>query len=175
MLSARGYILSGFENVLARQLDANDFAHALPAAAPVSVSRTTIADSDHWVEVVKTAFAHADTFDGPAPIDAAVESDLDLVFRDFAAVDGFSSYIATRSGERAGGASMRMHEGVAQLCGAGTLPAHRRQGVQTTLLQQRLHDAARAGCDIAVVTTEPASVHRQTSSGMASSCSTFVR
>jgi len=119
--------------------------------------RTSTKDSDRWVEVVETAFAHADTFDGPAPIDVAVESELDLVFRDFAGVDGFSSYIAIRGGECAGGASMRMHGGVAQFCGAGTLPAHRRQGVQTALLERRLHDAAHAGCDIAVVTTEPAS------------------
>jgi len=46
---------------------------------------------------------------------------------------------------------------VAQLCGAATLPAHRRQGVQTALLLSRLDLARDAGCDVAVVTTQPGS------------------
>jgi GNAT superfamily N-acetyltransferase len=50
-----------------------------------------------------------------------------------------------------------MAEGVAQLTGAATAPAHRGRGVQTALLSARLADAASAGCDIAVVTAQPAS------------------
>jgi GNAT superfamily N-acetyltransferase len=56
---------------------------------------------------------------------------------------------------------MRLSEGVAQLTGAATLPAHRRRGVQTALLSTRLADAVRAGCDIAVVTTAPGSKSQQ--------------
>jgi GNAT superfamily N-acetyltransferase len=37
-------------------------------------------------------------------------------------------------------------EGVAQLAGAATAPAHRRRGVHTALLAARLADAATAGC-----------------------------
>jgi hypothetical protein len=51
--------------------------------------------------------------------------------------------------------------GVAQLTGAATVPAHRRHGVQTALLAARLADAARTGCDIAVVTTQPGSKSQQ--------------
>jgi len=58
-------------------------------------------------------------------------------------------------------AEMRLCYGVAQLCGAATLPAHRRRGVQSALLASRLHDAARQGCDIAVVTTQPGSKSQQ--------------
>ena len=54
-----------------------------------------------------------------------------------------------------------MAEGVAQLAGATTAPAHRRQGVQAALLSARLADAAAAGCDIAVVTTLPGSKSQQ--------------
>jgi GNAT superfamily N-acetyltransferase len=46
---------------------------------------------------------------------------------------------------------------VAQLCGAATLPAHRRRGVQAALLRHRIAEARRRGCDIAVVTTTPGS------------------
>jgi GNAT superfamily N-acetyltransferase len=70
-------------------------------------------------------------------------------------------YLAFRGGVVAGGASMRISEGVAQLTGAATAPAHRRHGVQTALLSARLADAVRAGCEIAVVTTQPGSKSQQ--------------
>ncbi len=42
-----------------------------------------------------------------------------------------------------------------------TAPAHRRRGVQTALLSARLADAAAAGCDVAVITTQPGSKSQQ--------------
>ena len=48
-----------------------------------------------------------------------------------------------------------------QLTGAATVPAHRRRGVQTALLSARLADAAAAGCDVAVITTQPGSKSQQ--------------
>jgi GNAT superfamily N-acetyltransferase len=80
--------------------------------------------------------------------------------RDLAAA-GTVRYAALRDGVIAGGASIRLAEGIAQLTGAATAPAHRRRGVQTALLSARLADAAAAGCDIAVVTTQPASKSQQ--------------
>ena len=70
-------------------------------------------------------------------------------------------YVARHDGVIAGGASIRMCAGIAQLAGAATALAHRRRGVQTALLAARLVDAARAGCDIAVVTTAPGSKSQQ--------------
>jgi ribosomal protein S18 acetylase RimI-like enzyme len=52
---------------------------------------------------------------------------------------------------------MRIDRGIAQLCGAATLPEQRRRGVQSALLDRRLADAGTAGCDLAVVTTQPGS------------------
>src|SRR6266496_2521871 len=80
--------------------------------------------------------------------------------RDFAAA-GVLRYAALRDGVIAGGASFHMAEGIAQLTGAATAPAHRRRGVQTAMLSARLADAAAAGCDIAVVTTQPGSKSQQ--------------
>jgi hypothetical protein len=54
-----------------------------------------------------------------------------------------------------------MAEGVAQFIGTATAPAHRRRGVQTALLSARLADAAAAGCDFAVITTQPGSKSQQ--------------
>jgi len=56
---------------------------------------------------------------------------------------------------------MRLADGIAQLTGAATAPAHRRHGIQTALLSARLADAAAAGCDVAVVTVQPASKSQQ--------------
>jgi GNAT superfamily N-acetyltransferase len=77
--------------------------------------------------------------------------------RDLTAAAGVMRYVALRDGLLAGAASVRMAQGVAQLTGAATAPAHRRRGVHTALLSARLADAAAAGCDIAVITTQPAS------------------
>ena len=70
-------------------------------------------------------------------------------------------YAALHDGELAGGASLRIDDGVAQLAGAATAPAHRRLGVQSALLSARLADAADAGCDVAVITTQPGSRSHQ--------------
>jgi predicted GNAT family acetyltransferase len=70
-------------------------------------------------------------------------------------------YAALRDGILAGGATLRLTEGIAQLTGAATVPAHRRRGVQTALVSARLADAADAGCDVAVIITQPGSKSQQ--------------
>jgi ribosomal protein S18 acetylase RimI-like enzyme len=80
---------------------------------------------------------------------------------DMAGVEGLTRYAACIEGQLVAGASMRCSDGVAQLCGSATLPAWRRRGIQNALLARRLADAARAGCDLAVVTTQPGSKSQQ--------------
>jgi ribosomal protein S18 acetylase RimI-like enzyme len=156
LLTRRGYTLLGFENVLAVAVSS-----AAPEGGDVSVTRVIDAESAQWVEVLASSFAEPDKYDGPSleePVDRAA---LDVLFDQIGSIDGFVRYVARRNGEAAGAAGMRIANGIAQLCGAGTLPAHRRRGVQTALLRHRLADAARAGCAIAVVTTQPGSVSQQ--------------
>jgi len=76
-------------------------------------------------------------------------------------VASYASYLAYRDGVVAGAGSMGICDGVAQLCGAATAPVYPRRGIQTALLSSRLADAARQGCDIAVVTTQPGSKSQQ--------------
>jgi GNAT superfamily N-acetyltransferase len=152
-LTSRGYQLASFENVLGRSLDGEQ-----PAAIPgveVRLSDDPIAYRD----VVIDGFAHPDVEgvpsheDFPREIIAQAMTDMEKA--------GVTSYLAFRDGAVAGGGSIRISEGVAQLTGAATAPAHRRRGVQTALLAARLADAVRAGCDIAVVTTQPGSKSQQ--------------
>jgi GNAT superfamily N-acetyltransferase len=156
LLTGRGYRLVAFENVLGRSLE---MAETRPASAELDVRLSTEDELDAWVEVVTTGFAYPDEQGVPA----FEEFPREIVERaewDFAAA-GARTYLAVRDGVVAGGASMRMTDGVAQLTGAATAPAHRRRGVQTALLAARLSDAAKAGCDIAVVTTAPGSKSQQ--------------
>jgi GNAT superfamily N-acetyltransferase len=70
-------------------------------------------------------------------------------------------YCAWLDDQLAAVATLRIDGGLAQLCGAATLPAFRRRGIQAALLQRRIHDGAQAGCDLAVVTTQPGSKSQQ--------------
>jgi GNAT superfamily N-acetyltransferase len=149
-LTARGYQLVSFENVLGRTLDGD-----LQAVTPQGVEVRPSHDRAAWLAVVVEGFAHPDEEGVPAHEDFPREV-IEKAISDIEHA-GAKPYLAFHDGAVAGGASMRMSEGVAQLTGAATAPAHRRRGVQTALLNTRLSDAVRAGCDIAVVTTAPGS------------------
>jgi GNAT superfamily N-acetyltransferase len=170
MLSRRGYELIGFENVLGLALDTagaggerprKSAAASGPAADEITIEHVGPAEMSAWVDVVVEAFSTPDVFDGPPPTESFPSDALRPVFRDLTAVPGFELYLARRNGQVAGGGAIRIIDRLAMLSGAATLPAHRRHGVQSKLLHTRLADAARAGCDIAVVTTEPGSRSQQ--------------
>jgi hypothetical protein len=148
----RGYALVGFENVLARAPGGLGAAER----AGIAVSRCAEGELEAWIDVVVSGFAVPDA-QGVAAHESFPRAALEGVVRDLAGARGHVRYLARREGVPAGGASMRIAEGVAQLCGAATLREHRRRGVQAALLERRLADAAGAGCDVAVVTTLPGS------------------
>jgi len=112
-----------------------------------------------WLDVVAEGSVHPDTQGLPWHEEFSREAIIEAE-RDSAAA-GDVRYAALRDGVIVGGATMRIAEGVAQLTGAATAPAHRRRGVQTALLSARLADAAAAGCDVAVITTQPGSKSQQ--------------
>jgi ribosomal protein S18 acetylase RimI-like enzyme len=156
MLTERGYRLVSFENVLGRALDSEP-ARVTPPGVEVRPSGEE--EFDDWLDVVAAGVAHPDTQGTPSHEEFPREV-IESAMRDFVAA-GVRRYIAMRDGVNAGGASMCVAEGVAQLTGAATAPAHRRRGVQTALLAARLADAAAAGCDVAVIITQPASKSQQ--------------
>jgi GNAT superfamily N-acetyltransferase len=153
-LTSRGYQLVSFENVLGRSLP-GELQPITPSGIEVRVSD----DRAAWLDVVVDGFAHPDEEGVPSH----EEFPREIVEKAIADIEhaGATAYLAYRGGAVSGGASMRMSDGVAQLTGAATAPNHRRRGVQTALLAARLADAARAGCDIAVVTTQPGSKSQQ--------------
>ena len=155
LLTDRGYRLIGFENVLG--LDLVRAALERPMDPSIAVARTSEADTAAWMDAVADGFAHPDTYDGPPSHESFDREAIERIFADALATPSFERYLARRHGEIAGGASLRIDSGIAQLAGAATVPAHRRHGVQTALLRYRLRESARRGCDVAVVTTQPGS------------------
>jgi GNAT superfamily N-acetyltransferase len=155
-LTARGYRLVSFENVLGRPLDP-------VGPAPAPPTRLTVdevgEDLDTWLSVMVEASVVADDRGLESheefPADALRAAEAQLL------KSGARPYLVRLDGEIVGGGSFRVAGRVAQLGGAATLPAHRRRGVQSALIAHRLHAAAAAGCDVATVTTQPGSTSQQ--------------
>jgi GNAT superfamily N-acetyltransferase len=156
LLTGRGYRLESFENVLGIALD-REYERVTPPGIEVRLSGDD--ELEAWLDVLADGVAHPDTQGVPSheefPRDVYLRAERDL------AAAGVARYTALYDGVLAGGGSFRMAEGIAQLAGAATAPAHRRRGVQTALLSARLADASAAGCDVAVITTQPGSVSQQ--------------
>jgi hypothetical protein len=152
-LTARGYRLIGFENVLGRSLGNYQPDPTAVSVAPIPPERAL-----EWVDVVTTAFASPDVFDAPPSEEIVDRRALEATFAEIAEISSVRLYLARLDQRTAGGGGLRVSNGIAQMCGAGTLPDQRRRGVQTALLQYRLADAAARGCDLAVMTAQPGSV-----------------
>lgn len=155
-LTSRGYALCGFENVLGRSVDPD-----MGAVEDDSIAEISSAEAALWIATVTTGFLEPDESDGPASHESFARDAIEAVLRDIDSVVGYRRFLARIAGDIAGGASMRVHDGIALLTGAATLGTYRRRGVQTALLRVRLAIAARAGCDLAIVTTQPGSRSQQ--------------
>jgi GNAT superfamily N-acetyltransferase len=156
LLAGRGYRLESFENVLGRDLSGG----LQPMLRPgVEVRRSGPDELDAWLDVVVEGSLHPDGQGVPwheeFPREMLIGAERDGI------AAGDVRYAGLLDGILAGGATMRIAEGVAQLTGAATAPAHRRRGVQTALLAARLADAAAVGCDVAVIVTQPGSKSQQ--------------
>ena len=156
LLTLRGYRLESFENVLGRSLGEPEAPLALP---DVDIRASPDDELDVWLDVMAEAAAQPDTqglaWHEEFPRTVYVEAMRDGVGA------GVRRYSAVRNGLLAGGAGLRLVDGIAQFAGAATAPAHRRHGIQNALLSARLADAAMQGCDLAVIVTQPGSKSHQ--------------
>jgi len=150
-LTARGYRLAGFENVLVRSLAEAPMAQD----ATVRVERMTAATKAAWADTIVDGFAHGD--DSGAVVDAYSRDAIASVMEDVLQATSYERYLAYVGGVLAGAASMRVHDGIATMSGSATLPAQRRRGAQTALIATRLAEARARGAELAVITTAPGS------------------
>ena len=155
LFTARGYRLQGFESVLGRNLTDSDPSPNEIAQVTMEIVRKSALSS--WIDVVITGFEHPDETGAGSGVETPPRQAIEEAFFQFAETPGFRAYLA-RIGETAvGGGCLRMDEGIAQLCGASTLPKFRRRGIQSALLNRRLNDAHSAGCDVGIMTAQPGS------------------
>jgi GNAT superfamily N-acetyltransferase len=141
LLAERGYTPDSFMNVYARPITPAD--EAEPTDPPGQVRVAAEAETRQWftLEGAEGEWAEPDG----------------LTFMTIRATlkPGGQLHLLWRDGQPIGGGALEIHDGVAALMAASTLPAFRRQGVQSALLRARLAAAARAGCDLALVHTVP--------------------
>jgi GNAT superfamily N-acetyltransferase len=74
---------------------------------------------------------------------------------------GGCSFMAELDGRPIATGAMFMHDGVALLAGASTIPEGRRQGAQLAMLESRLRYAAEQGCDLAMMCAAPGSASQR--------------
>lgn len=153
-LTERGYRLEAFENVLGRALDRYPEQMVPPREIEIRLSDDD--EFEAWLAVVAEGAAHPDR--QGVPWHEEFPRDVYIAAQRDSTAAGVQRYAALRGGVLAGGAGLRIADGVAQFAGAATAPVHRRHGVQAALLAARIADSSAAGCDVAVITTQPGSV-----------------
>jgi GNAT superfamily N-acetyltransferase len=147
LLNERGYHPIEYSNVFVRELTEADSKAWPDPTTNVRVRRAAPDEAESYsLLVTKSFFEIAEI--PPGLMDVFLSCFLaERSFFFFAEVDGIP----------AGGGMMSIHQGVASLGGAGTLPEFRNRGVQKALLLARIAAAAESGCDVAMVATGPGS------------------
>jgi hypothetical protein len=155
LFTARGYLLQGFENVLGRSSSDSDLLPAETAGLTIEIVQPSGLHT--WIDAVITGFEHADATGAGSGVALPPRQAIEASFAHFAEMPGFRAYLVRVGGAVAGGGSLRISEGIAQLCGASTLPAFRCKGIHVALLRRRLRDARSAGSDLGIMTAQPGS------------------
>jgi hypothetical protein len=129
----RGYRVTEFSNVMARQVSPDEPCPEPPEG--VTIEKIGKDQIDVWTLTVAQGFAEK----------FPVSQELLEVMKLFAFGPKTECYLARVDGKIAGGGTLALHDGVAGLFGASTLPVARGRGVQTALLQRRLARASQPG------------------------------
>jgi GNAT superfamily N-acetyltransferase len=124
----------------------------LRKAAHITINRIGTEQLSQFDDVVARGFVNGDD---PAPLQG--------MFSTFAQVQNSIALVAYCDGHVAAGAGGLIipERRMAALFGASTLPDFRDRGLQSALLHARLQLASEAGCDLAVVVTQPGSVSQR--------------
>jgi len=129
-LSARGYLIAEQTHSLVCSLKAKPLReqpmHRSASTGTVEIIRVGPDELEHWVDVVLRCFFEEPESPPPSLREGAIAMSL---------VPGTTSWLARVDGQPAGGGLLMIHDGLALICGDGTLPRYRHRGVQTLLLQ----------------------------------------
>jgi hypothetical protein len=147
MLGDRGYRPIELSSVLFLPLAGRE--SAVPATG-VQVRLVSDGELDLWARTLAAGWS--DVVDMPALSDLMKVS---------AARVGAHSFLAELEGQPVAAGGLAVHEGVALLAGASTIPQWRNRGAQGALLHNRLDYAAGLGCDLAMIVAEPGSASQR--------------
>lgn len=150
MFKERGYAIAELNNVLYRKLEAGEKLSGAPRGC--EIRRSHPEEADVTGAIVETAFFPDGAPEGFRGLIAPLyQMEKALAF--VATVDGKPVACGT-------GLVVSEHK-VFALCGAGTLAEYRSRGLQTALLQARMHEAINAGCEYAVVVTQGGTISQR--------------
>jgi GNAT superfamily N-acetyltransferase len=149
-LSAKGYEPFEFTSVMYQILSEGAAANYDSKPIP-SISIKNEPDADTWVAASVRGWSEFVEYAGVME---------DLARTGFER-EGAVSLLAEVDGQPAGTASLCIHEGVALMSGASTIPAFRNRGVQRALLNARVEHAIAAGCDLLMMCAEPGSASQR--------------
>lgn len=150
---ARGYVPRVFFSVLVRAIPPGFEAAAPPPG--VTIRPASADEAGAWLQASALGFGSDEPF--------GLEGLLDILGPNFHAEDvrPFGAWIDDPEGRPTlagtGGMYVDPSTRALELGGASTLPAFRRMGIQRALIEARLAEGRRLGCDLAVVLTSPGS------------------
>jgi GNAT superfamily N-acetyltransferase len=142
-LGTRGYRPIEFSSVLVRPAVAD-----LGSDPRMEVRRIEAEEAELWSSV---------SLEGWRAESPEVGEFMEALGHVFTRAEGVYCFVAEQEGRSVATASLCLHEGVALLAGASTVPAARRQGAQAALLHARLRFAAERGADLAMMVAQPGS------------------
>jgi hypothetical protein len=149
LLTGRGYEPFEFTSVMYRPIGERNL--DTPTNPSLQVRAVAASEADLWARTAAEGWR-----------DTAGAGDFMLTIgRIFAVTSGSRLYVAELDGRAIAAAAMHIHEGVAMMAGASTIPAARGRGAQLALLERRLGDAFADGCDIAMMGALPGSVSQR--------------
>jgi hypothetical protein len=151
-LSLRAYLIVEQTHSLVLALEPQASGHhpvpTVSSSVEIQVTQTSAGELEEWVDVLLRCFFEGSQRPPPSLREGALA---------MAMVPTVTTWMARLGGEPAGGGSLMLHDGLALVCGDGTLPNFRRRGVHNALLQARLAHARQAGCELAAICTQPGS------------------
>jgi hypothetical protein len=156
LLNGRGYKAFEFSSVLFRPIDAPllaDMAELAHSGSRVKVTLVGREDHETWTRTAADGWSEYPELAGFMEELAAVTVER----------EGAYPFLARLEGQPVATGLLSVHEGVALLAGASTIPSARRQGAQSALLAARLRFAAEASCDLAMMAAAPGSASQRNS------------
>ncbi len=150
LLNQRGYQPLEYTSVMFLPLN-GQIPVAPPANTAIRVRAIEEKESEVWASTAAEGWRESMEF---------ADLILDLARVSAARQDG-PSFLAELDGRPIAAGSLCIHEEVALLAGASTIPEARRQGAQRALLAARLSHAQQAGCELAMMCAEPGSTSQR--------------